>query len=107
MWLVIGAVEAFGLILGSLAVAIAICAAAWSVSNRLGKPDLALAAIFVLAIAEAFGALPDSLFVRMTVVLCAIVAFPFWIASHARRAERSTNERSDTYGLGGFERGPI
>lgn len=83
MWLIISALEGLGLILGSLAAAIAICALLWTAFNRIHHPEWLLFVILGLLATALLGWLPGSQFVHMTVAFTLIAAIPFWAEGYS------------------------
>ncbi len=80
------ALEAIGLVLGSLVAAILLCATLWCVFRHLGHPDWGPPLVLMLVPIGLLGWLPRSEFVSMTVVFAVIAALPFWAEGRAWRA---------------------
>jgi hypothetical protein len=88
MDLLLMAVEAVGLIVGSLTAAVLVCWFLWQAFQLVRHPEWeALAIVTMLGLAFV-GALPRSPFLEMTLTFAAVAAVPLWFAGRAWRTQR-------------------
>ncbi|UIJ46098.1 hypothetical protein LZK98_03875 [Sphingomonas cannabina] len=80
MNIIFAVIETLGLILGSMAVGVVLCALLCAIFRRVHHPEWGAIALFV-AVAGAFvAALPQGMFLRLTLIFALLAAIPFGLA---------------------------
>jgi hypothetical protein len=87
MQLILMAVEAIGLIVGSLASAVLLCWFLWYAFRLILHPEWGVSVVLMLLVLAFAGALPKSQFLEMTLMFTLVAALPLWFAGRAWRRE--------------------
>lgn len=86
--------EPIGLCLGSLAAGIFSCWLLWAIFKAVRHPAWGPPLVVVPVILGLAGKLPDSEFLKMTLVFALVAAVPFWSAGRDWRAARLNGDRA-------------
>ncbi|MGK6319148.1 hypothetical protein [Sphingomonas sp. DT-204] len=80
MHVVLEVLETLALILGSMAVGVTLCALLCAAFRRVHHPEWGAIALFVLILGAFMAALPQGMFLRLTLIFALLAAIPFALA---------------------------
>jgi hypothetical protein len=87
MELILTAAEAVIATVGSLVAAAILCLSFWYGFKSVAHPECTAAAVFLLVALAVLGVLPDSPFLKMTLMFAVIAAVPLWFTGRMWRKQ--------------------
>jgi hypothetical protein len=86
-------IESIGLIVGSIAAAVALCWVFWTLFKLVRHPEWGPPLVLFILVLAFGGSLRNSEFLRMALMFAVITAALFWVEGRAWRARRAGPRR--------------